>query len=374
MNGFSLLSRLRSSLLRLRVGWNWQRLLLVLIASILLIEGFGLLMIWPDWDALREGKVPQSALIRDYLEEHENQPKLPRLRWTPLQKPLPHRVKRAFILAEDSRFYEHHGVDWQAILNAIDYNWKSGKIILGASTISQQTAKNLFLNLSRSPLRKIRELFLTWLLEFKLSKAEILHIYLNVAEFGRGIYGIEAAARHYFHTSAYDLTTLQAAQLAASLPSPRKHNPATQTRFFNKHVSRLARTLQIADQYAAQRGQKAKEEGPLVSAELAKQLQELRELSSDDADTPADKLSDESPETPSAPASEPVVSAGVPSAEPEASGISAGEPAIDKPAADLPTAVPTAAPTPVALPQAQPEPHPQPQPAPRVEEPRPILE
>jgi monofunctional biosynthetic peptidoglycan transglycosylase len=259
-------------------SWSWRRMLLGLIAAFFLFELIALIVIWPDWDALRQGKVPESALIEDYKEKREENPKLPRLQWTPLQKPLPNRIKKAFILSEDSRFYQHHGIDFQAIQDAIEYNWKHKKILLGASTISQQTAKNMFLSLSRNPLRKFHELFLTWLLEYKLSKAEILHIYLNVAEFGLGIYGIEAAARYYYHTSAYNLTTAQAAALAASLPSPKKHNPRTRTRFFTKHVARLSRTLQIADQYAAQQGQKPAAETTLVSDDLAKKLQELREL------------------------------------------------------------------------------------------------
>lgn len=331
--------------------WSWRRVLLGLIGAVLLFEVIALMVIWPDWDALRQGKVPESALIEDYKDKRAENPKLPRLQWTPLQKPLPNRIKKAFILSEDSRFYEHNGVDFQAIQDAIEYNWKHGKILLGASTISQQTAKNMFLSLSRNPLRKFHELFLTWLLEYKLSKAEILHIYLNVAEFGLGIYGIEAAARYYYHTSAYNLTTAQAAELAASLPSPKKHNPRTRTRFFTRHVARLSRTLQIADQYAAQQGQKPAAESALVSDELAKKLQELRELNREEGET----LESPNGTAPSETSVEEPKDA-IPADEGE---VTAGTPLVDTPsAADTPTPepTPTETPTPTATttPDAQP--------------------
>jgi monofunctional biosynthetic peptidoglycan transglycosylase len=334
----SLFARLRS------IQWTWWRVLLGLIAAVLLFEVIGLMVIWPDWDALRQGKVPESALIEDYKDKRTENPKLPRLQWTPLQKPLPNRIKKAFILSEDSRFYEHNGVDFQAIQDAMEYNWKHKKILLGASTISQQTAKNMFLSLSRNPLRKFHELFLTWLLEYKLSKAEILHVYLNVAEFGLGIYGIEAAARYYYHTSAYNLTTAQAAELAASLPSPKKHNPKTRTRFFTRHVARLSRTLQIADQYAAQQGQKPAESGALVSDELAKKLQELRELNRDEADPPAESAVEE-----------PKIA--LPDVDVPDDEITAGTPIVETPSAtetSTPEPTPTETPTPTATPDAQP--------------------
>jgi len=327
--------------------WSWQRILLGIFAAIFLIELLALIIIWPDWDAIRQGKVPESALIEDYKDKRAENPKLPRLQWTPLQKALPNRVKKAFILSEDSRFYEHNGVDFQAIKDAMEYNWKHGKILLGASTISQQTAKNMFLSLSRNPLRKFHELFLTWLLEYQLSKAEILHVYLNVAEFGLGIYGIEAASRYYFHTSAYNLSVAQAAELAASLPSPKKNNPRTRTRFFTKHVARLSRTLQIADQYAAQQGQKPAAESAIVSEELAKKLQELRELNRDDEETPA-----ESPTLP-APADNFFDEAKDETVE-EQEAVTAGTPLIDPPAEETTPADPAPTPSPAPDSDAKP--------------------
>lgn len=325
--------------------WSWRRVLLGLMAAVFLFEMIALIVIWPDWGALRRGKVPESALIEDYKEKRAENPKLPRLQWTPLQKSLPNRIKKAFILSEDSRFYQHKGVDFQAIQDAMEYNWKHRKILLGASTISQQTAKNMFLSLSRNPLRKFHELFLTWLLEYKLSKAEILHIYLNVAEFGMGIYGIEAAARYYYHTSAYNLTTAQAAELAASLPSPKKHNPRTRTRFFTRHVARLSRTLQFADQYAAQQGQKPAAGSALVSDELSKKLQELRELN---------RAEGEALESPSGKASSETSVEEPKEAIPADEG-TAGTPLVDIPAAaDAPTPEPTPTETPTSTPDAQP--------------------
>lgn len=228
------------------------------VAFLLSLELIFLALIWPDWDSWRAGEVPASALIKDYQErlgegtEAGRSLSLPPLRWTPVVKPFPQHVRRVFVLAEDSRFYEHGGVDLEAILQAIEYNFRHGRILLGASTITQQTAKNMFLSLSRSPLRKWHELLLTFLLEAQLSKEQILHVYLNVAEFGPGVFGLEAAAKRYFKTSAQSLRLEQAIELAAALPSPKKNNPETRTRAFQKRVQRIGLTLQVVDRVAAE--------------------------------------------------------------------------------------------------------------------------
>jgi monofunctional biosynthetic peptidoglycan transglycosylase len=148
--------------------------------------------------------------------------------WVPYAR-ISDNLKRAVITSEDSRFAEHEGVDWDAISKAYENNEKvaaSGKRqgaarIKGGSTITQQLAKNLFLSGERSYLRKGQELVITYMLEFWLSKQRILEIYLNVIEWGNGVFGAEAAARHYFGVSAAQLSASQAAQLAVMLPNPR---------------------------------------------------------------------------------------------------------------------------------------------------------
>lgn len=130
-------------------------------------------------------------------------------------------LKQAVIAAEDSGFVDHDGFDWEGIEKAFEKNRKKGKIVAGGSTITQQLAKNLFLSGERSYVRKGQEAAITWMLESQMQKDRILEIYLNVVEWGNGIFGAEAAARHYFGVTAAQLSREQAAKLAAMLPNPR---------------------------------------------------------------------------------------------------------------------------------------------------------
>lgn len=130
-------------------------------------------------------------------------------------------LKRAIIAAEDMKFVDHEGFDWEGIQRAIEKNQKRGKAVAGGSTITQQLAKNLFLSGQRSYLRKGQEALITLMLEALLDKRRILELYLNVAEWGNGVFGAEAAARHYYGTSAASLGSAQSARLAAMLPRPR---------------------------------------------------------------------------------------------------------------------------------------------------------
>jgi len=138
-------------------------------------------------------------------------------------------LKRAVVAAEDAKFVGHEGFDWEAISKAIGQNEKQGRIVAGASTISQQLAKNLFLSGERSWLRKGQEAVITWMLESTLSKRRILELYLNFAEWGEGVFGAEAAARHHFGVNAASLSASQSAFLAAILPSPRRYAPGRVT-------------------------------------------------------------------------------------------------------------------------------------------------
>ena len=135
-------------------------------------------------------------------------------------------LKRAVLVAEDDAFWQHEGVDFEQLQESIEVDWARGRLVRGASTITQQLAKNLYLSPSRNPVRKLRELIIARRLEAELKKSRILELYLNVIEWGDGVYGIEAAARTYFGKSAADLAPGEAALLAGAIVNPRVLNPA----------------------------------------------------------------------------------------------------------------------------------------------------
>jgi monofunctional glycosyltransferase len=145
-------------------------------------------------------------------------------RWVPYSR-ISNHLKRAVLVAEDDAFFQHEGIDLEQIRRSLEVDLLRGRTVRGASTITQQLAKNLYLSPSRNPLRKLRELLIARRLEAELSKARIFEIYLNVIEWGDGIWGAEAAAQAYFHVSAGALSREQAALLAASIINPRELNP-----------------------------------------------------------------------------------------------------------------------------------------------------
>jgi monofunctional biosynthetic peptidoglycan transglycosylase len=155
-------------------------------------------------------------------------------------------LKRAVVAAEDARFLDHDGFDWEMIQKAMERNERRGKVVAGASTISQQLAKNLFLSGERSWLRKGQEAIITWMLESTLSKRRILELYLNVAEWGDGVFGAEAAARHHFGVSAAALTPEQAAWLAVILPSPRRYQGGRTTPYIAGRVDTILKRMGTA--------------------------------------------------------------------------------------------------------------------------------
>jgi monofunctional biosynthetic peptidoglycan transglycosylase len=143
-----------------------------------------------------------------------------RYQWVPYER-IANSLKRAMVAAEDAKFVDHEGFDWEGIQLALEKNQRKGRVVAGGSTITQQLAKNLFLTPSRSYWRKAEEAAITVMLEAMLPKRRILEIYLNVIEWGNGTFGAEAAARHYFGVSASQLSAEQAARLAAMAPNPR---------------------------------------------------------------------------------------------------------------------------------------------------------
>ncbi len=157
--------------------------------------------------------------------------------WVPYDRISP-ALKRAIVVAEDSRFAEHEGFDWDAIEKALEKNRKKGKVVAGASTISQQLAKNLFLSADRTPWRKGQEALITVMIEQVMDKRRILEIYLNVIEWGDGVFGAEAAARHYYATSAASIGPEAAARLAAIVPNPRFYDR-------NRSTSWITRKTQV---------------------------------------------------------------------------------------------------------------------------------
>ncbi|MHB8742913.1 MAG: monofunctional biosynthetic peptidoglycan transglycosylase [Sulfuricaulis sp.] len=223
-----------------RLRWMFRILLLLLIVDLFYVGS-----IWPDWKKLATGPIPKSAFMRMYEKQLAQHKTWPRLRWQPVpMSSIPKYFARAVILAEDSRFYEHSGFDLIAFKEAMDYDLKEGRFVLGASTISQQTVKNLYLSPARNPLRKWHELILTWGMEHNLTKRRILDIYLNVAQFGQGIYGVRAASEAYWGVAPEQMSLAQAAELAASLPGPVKNNPATRSRYFERRSQKILSLLE----------------------------------------------------------------------------------------------------------------------------------
>ena len=155
--------------------------------------------------------------------------------WVPYNR-ISMNLKRAIVAAEDARFLDHEGFDWDSIAKAYERNRKTGRIIAGGSTISQQLAKNLFLSGERTWWRKAQEAAITVIVETVMSKRRILEIYLNVIEWGDGVFGAEAAARYHFGVTAAELSAPQAAQLAAMVPSPRRYKPGSETPYLQRRT------------------------------------------------------------------------------------------------------------------------------------------
>jgi len=164
-------------------------------------------------------------------------------RWVPLKK-ISRNLQLAVVCSEDQKFADHFGFDFAAIKLAVADSQQKSKRLRGASTISQQTAKNVFLWPGRNWLRKALESWFTVLLEIFWSKDRILEVYLNSIEMGDGIYGAEAASRHWFHTGAADLTRHQAAALAAILPNPREYNPVKPSSYLQSRMSWIRGQMQ----------------------------------------------------------------------------------------------------------------------------------
>ena len=202
---------------------------------------------WPDVRALAHRNPSSTAFIERYRARQRAAGRDDRVQrtWVSYAAIAPS-LKRAVLVAEDINFFSHRGFDVGEMRLAMTRALEDGDAPRGASTITQQLAKNLWLSPSRNPLRKVDEALLTWRLERTLSKRRILELYLNVAEFGPGLYGAEAASRQYFSKSASALNDDEAAQLAASLPSPTTWHPGSSRPGYRRHVESIKRRMSKA--------------------------------------------------------------------------------------------------------------------------------
>ncbi|HBA09294.1 MAG TPA: monofunctional biosynthetic peptidoglycan transglycosylase [Methylotenera mobilis] len=220
----------------LSVGGYLARAAVLLVSFVLLYQVWIFLHIcW--WIKFNPSS---SAFMEDRLEViQEKRPEAElKHKWVDYEK-ISNNLKRAVIASEDAKFLNHEGFDWEGIQKAYEKNLKKGKIVAGGSTISQQLAKNLFLSTKRTPWRKAQEAIITVMLEKTMSKRRILEIYLNVIEWGNGVFGAEAAARHYYKTSAARLSKGQAARLAAMIPNPRFYDKHQYTRYLNRRTGTI---------------------------------------------------------------------------------------------------------------------------------------
>ena len=231
------------------------RLCLVAVALVLLYQVW--LFGWVVWYAyMPPGSTSVMRAELSRLQETDPHRRLD-YRWVDYDR-ISNNLKRAAVAAEDANFLEHGGIDWDAVERAYAHNRQLAEAteralargrkpprrpMRGGSTITQQVAKNLFLSNSRNYLRKGQEVVITYMIELVMSKQRILELYLNIAEWGEGVFGAEAAARHYFNTSAANLSSYQAARLASMLPRPRFYDKNRGSAYLASRTDRLLRWM-----------------------------------------------------------------------------------------------------------------------------------
>jgi monofunctional biosynthetic peptidoglycan transglycosylase len=239
----------------------WRRRWLVLV--LLGLAGFAAYeyLTLPGAEPLLKHNPETTALIEQRAAEAREAGRKPRRRqsWVSLSS-VPKHVINAVLASEDASFYLHEGVDTVELEKAMEEAWEEGKLGRGASTITQQLAKNLWLSTDRSLLRKAKELVLAYRLEKALPKSRILALYMNVVEWGDGVYGIEAGAREHFGVSAVNLTPAQGAILAAMLPAPRKRSPKSGSKALKKRAHWIVDQLQAAKRLTPEQASEAQAE------------------------------------------------------------------------------------------------------------------
>jgi len=226
---------------------TWTLVTIAALVGATVVVAAVLWLTLPNVRALANTNPETTAFIE--LRRHEAQDKggTFHLRWTwrPLARISP-LLQRAVIYTEDARFFQHGGVDWTAVKKTVEHDVQERSLSRGGSTITQQVAKNLYLSPSRNPIRKLREMLIAWRLESALDQHRILEISLHIAEWGPGIFGAEAAARHWFGRSAAELTAAQAARLALALPNPIRRSPRVASRALDRRAGRIVRALRRA--------------------------------------------------------------------------------------------------------------------------------
>ena len=228
-----------------------------LLAGLLLASSCAFLaalwVVWlPDVSPLKKNPPKTTA----YIELRKRQAKAAGrkldLRWTWVPSgSISENLKRAVVTAEDDEFWRHDGVEWSAIRSAYERNRKAGRFAAGGSTITMQLARNLYLSPSKNPLRKAKEILIARRLERELGKRRILELYLNVVEWGKGVFGCEAAARVYFGISCAELSYEEAVAMAVVLPNPRRWNPAKRGPYVERNSARIMGRIAAADRARA---------------------------------------------------------------------------------------------------------------------------
>lgn len=227
---------------KLRKFLGWLVLAPLLLILLLQLYYFAQIGLWVVFNPSSTSFM-QAQLTR--LQEKDPAAALQQ-QWVPYRR-ISNNLKRAIIASEDALFSEHQGVDWDALEKAYQKNARKGRVVAGGSTITQQLAKNLFLSGSRSYFRKAQELVIAYMLEFWMSKERIFEIYLNVVEWGNGVFGAEAAARHYYGISAANLSASQAARLAVMLPNPRFYDSHRGSAYLARRTGLILRRMGSAE-------------------------------------------------------------------------------------------------------------------------------
>ncbi len=223
--------------------WLWRGLLL-LLGVVVLYQAWIFAHIWWWVDHNPSTSAFMETRLAEMLEKNPDAEL--RYKWVPYNR-ISNNLKRALIASEDAKFVDHEGFDWDGIQKAYEKNLKKGKVVAGGSTISQQLAKNLFLSSKRAFWRKAEEALITVMLERMMSKQRIFEIYLNVIEWGNGVFGAEVASRYYFKTSAANLAPEQAARLAAMVPNPRYYDTHRNARGLMKKTGIILARMPAAD-------------------------------------------------------------------------------------------------------------------------------
>ena len=226
-------------------GRRWLKWIILgplLLVVLLQLYFFAMVCWWTQFNPSSTSMMRQQLAA---LREQNPNAKLEQV-WMPYAR-ISNNLKRAVIASEDANFSEHDGVDWDALEKAYERNNKKHRVVGGGSTITQQLAKNLFLSGSRNYLRKGQELVIAYMLEAVMDKERILEIYLNVVEFGRGVFGAEAAARHYYGVGAAAIGPEPAARLASMIPNPRYYDHHRNTRWLERKSQMILARMPQAD-------------------------------------------------------------------------------------------------------------------------------